>query len=134
MVDGAHNPDSARKLRQSLEQYFEFDRAILVIGASLDKDVAGVISELAPLFDRVIATRTRHPRAMAPPQVVAEFRKHGIEARVAETVPEALSLALNIAGAQDLICAAGSLFVVGETMESVNEPLIKERLKSKVDK
>ena len=134
VVDGAHNPDSAQKLRQSLEQYFEFDRAILVIGASLDKDVAGVISELAPLFDRVIATATRHPRAMAPPQIVAEFRKHGIEAQVAEAVPEALSLALDIAGTQDLICATGSLFVVGETMEAAEKPPIKERLKREVDK
>ena len=121
VVDGAHNPDSAQKLRQSLEQYFEFDRAILVIGASDDKDVAGVISELAPLFDRVIVTRTRHPRAMAPPPMVAEFRRHGIEAQVAETISEALSLALSVAGAGDLVCAAGSLFVVGETIEEVNK-------------
>ncbi len=122
VVDGAHNPDSAQKLRQSLEQYFEFDRAILVIGASDDKDVAGIVSELAPLFDRVIVTRTCHPRAMAPPPIVAEFRRHGIEAQVAETISEALSLALSIAGAGDLICAAGSLFVVGETIEEVNKP------------
>jgi|TARA_Y100000031_G_scaffold153884_1_gene200218 dihydrofolate synthase/folylpolyglutamate synthase len=134
VVDGAHNPDSARRLRQSLEQYFEFERAILVIGASLDKDVASVVSELVPLFDEVIATRTCHPRAMAPSLIVAEFGKHGIEAWVAEAVPEALSMALNIAGVRDLICATGSLFVVGETMEAVNEPLIKGRLKSEVDK
>jgi len=131
VVDGAHNPDSAQKLRQSLEQYFEFDRAILVIGASLDKDVAGVVSELAPLFDKVIVTCTCHPRAMTSPPIVAEFRRHGIEAQVAEAIPEALSLALNIAGNRGLICATGSLFVVGETMEAVSEPLIKARLKSK---
>jgi len=121
VVDGAHNPDSAQKLRQSLEQYFEFDRAILVMGTSLDKDVAGIVSELAPLFDKVIVTRTRHPRAMAPPPIVAEFRRHGIEAQVVETVCEALSLALNMAGARDLVCAAGSLFVVGEVIEEVNK-------------
>ncbi len=120
VVDGAHNPDSARKLRQSLEQYFKFDRAILIIGASDDKDVAGVISELAPRFDEVIITRTRHPRAMAPATLVAEFSQHGIKARVAGTVPEALSLALNLAGTRNLICAAGSLFVVGEVIEEVN--------------
>lgn len=34
VVDGAHNPASARKLKQSLVQYFAFDRAILVIGVS----------------------------------------------------------------------------------------------------
>ena len=121
VVDGAHNPDSARRLRQSLEQYFEFDRAILIIGTSSDKDVVGIVSELTPLFDRVIVTRTRHPRAMAPPSIVAEFRRHGVEAQVAEAIPEALSLALNIAGTQDLVCATGSLFVVGETIDEVNK-------------
>jgi dihydrofolate synthase/folylpolyglutamate synthase len=134
VVDGAHNSDSARRLRQSLERYLEFEQAILVIGASLDKDVASVVSELVPLFDEVIATRTCHPRAMAPSLVVAEFGNHGIEARVVEDVPEALLMALDIAGVRDLICATGSLFVVGEIIEAVNEPLIKERLKSEVDK
>jgi len=134
VVDGAHNPDSALKLRQSLEQYFKFDRAILVLGASLDKDVAGVVTELAPLFGIVIATRTRHPRAMAPALVADEFRKHGVEALVADSMPEALSLALDLAGAGDLICAAGSLFVVGEAIESLNTLPIKKRLTGRVGK
>ena len=117
VVDGAHNPDAARKLRQSLAQYFDFERAILVMGASSDKDVAGVVSELAPLFDEVIVTRSRHPRAMALPPVVAEFRRHGVEARAVAAVSEALSLALALAGDKDLVCVAGSLFVVAEVME-----------------
>jgi len=117
VVDGAHNPDSARRLKQSLEQYFDFDRAILVIGVSLDKDVAGIASELFPLFDRIIVTRSRHPRAMAPTLLKDEFTKHGVETQVVETVPEALSKALALAGDRDLICIAGSLFVVGEAIE-----------------
>ena len=117
VVDGAHNPAAARRLKQSLARYFDFDRAILVIGASSDKDVAGVVSALAPLFNEVIVTRSRHPRAMALPPVVAEFEKQGIAARAAETIPEALSLALALAGDRDLICVAGSLFVVAEAIE-----------------
>ena len=121
VVDGAHNPASARGLRQSIEHYFkDFDRAILVIGASSDKDIAGIVSELHPLFDIVIVTRSRHPRAMAAPPIVAEFKKHGIEALSAETVSEALSLALAQAGDRDFICVTGSLFVVGEAIEQVN--------------
>jgi len=117
VVDGAHNPDSARKLRQSLEQYFNFDHAILVIGTSLDKDIAGIISELSPLFDKVIATCSRHPRATAPALLKAEFARHGVETQVAEDVSTALSQALALAGDRDLICVAGSLFVVAEAME-----------------
>ncbi len=131
VVDGAHNPDSARTLRQSLEQYFglsarrtkgvvsgawqDFDRTILVMGASFDKDVAGVISELSPLFDEVIVTSSRHPRAMATATLRAEFARQGIEARIGDDVPTALSLALT--GDRVLVCVTGSLFVVAEAME-----------------
>ena len=120
VVDGAHNPDAALKLKQSLEQYFNFDQAILVIGVSSDKDIAGIVSELFPLFDKVIVTRSRHPRAMAPAPIVAEFARHRMETQVVETVPEALSLALALAGDRDIICVAGSLFVVGEAIEQAN--------------
>jgi len=134
VVDGAHNPDSARKLKQSLEHYFKlsakgglksksrpFDRAILIIGVSCDKNIAGIVSELASFFDRVIVTRSRHPRAMAPPPIVAEFARYGVEVQVAEDVPTALVMALNMAGARDLVCVAGSLFVVGEAIEQANK-------------
>ena len=117
VVDGAHNPDSARKLKQSLVEYFDFARAILVMGASSDKDVAGIISELVPLFDKVIVTRSRHPRAMALEQLIAVFRRCGVEVQAVGAVPEALSLALSMAGGRDLVCVAGSLFVVAEAIE-----------------
>jgi dihydrofolate synthase/folylpolyglutamate synthase len=54
---------------------------------------------------------------MATAPIMAEFSKHGLEARSAETVPEALSLALSLAGEKDFICVTGSLFVVGEAIE-----------------
>ena len=117
VVDGAHNPDSARKLRQSLVEYFDFDRAILVTGVSCDKDIDGIVSELVPLFDRVIVTRARHPRSMALEQLTAAFKKHGVEVQAKQSVPEALSLAMSMAGAGDLVCVTGSLFVVAEAIE-----------------
>jgi len=121
VVDGAHNPDSARKLRQSLEQYFDFDRAILIIGVSSDKDIAGIISELVPLFDKVIATHSIHPRAMPTASVVAELSRRGVEAVATEDISIALPLALTLAGEKDLICVAGSLFVVAGAIEQAGK-------------
>ena len=120
MVDGAHNPDAARRLRESLEQYFDFGQVILIIGISDDKDVAGVVSELAPLADKVIVTRSHHPRPMAPAAIVAEFAKYGVEAQVADNVPSALTEASGLAAGEDIICVAGSLFVVAEAIEQVS--------------
>ena len=118
VVDGAHNIDAARSLNKALKEYFDFERAILVMGASDDKNIAGVITELAPLFDRFIVTRSRHPRAMAPAPLVAEFARHGIKASIADDVPSALSQALAMAGEKELVCLAGSLFIVGEALEA----------------
>ncbi len=120
LVDGAHNPYSARKLKQSLEQYFKPDRSILIIGASADKDIAGITSELVPLFDKVIATRSIHPRAMPTAHIVAELAKQGVEAQETDGISIALRLALTLAGDNDLICVTGSLFVVAEAIEEVN--------------
>ena len=121
VVDGAHNADSARRLTQSLEQYFSFDRAILVIGTSSDKDIVGIVLALSPLFNKVIVTRSRHPRTMAPSLLEAEFASHGVKTQTAENIPTALSQALALAGDRDLICVAGSLFVVAEAIEQINK-------------
>ena len=117
VVDGAHNIDAARSLKKALRQYFDFERGILVMGASDDKNIAGVVAELVPIFDRVIVTRSRHPRAMAPAPLAAEFTRHGLKALIAEDVPSALSQALAMAGEKELVCLAGSLFIVGEALE-----------------
>ncbi|MBI2288312.1 MAG: bifunctional folylpolyglutamate synthase/dihydrofolate synthase [Chloroflexi bacterium] len=117
VVDGAHNPYSAGKLRQALEQYFKFDRAILIIGVSSDKGLAGMFSELSPLFDEVIATHSIHPRALATTAIVAELRRQGVAARATEDISSALPLALTLAGENDLICVTGSLFVVAGAIE-----------------
>ena len=115
VVDSAHNPDSAQKLKLCLEHYFNFDRATLVIGISADKDIAGIVSKLAPIFNKVIVTRSQHRRAMNLSPIVAEFKKHGLEVETAEDIPLALRLAL--AGGGDLICVTGSLFVAAEAIK-----------------
>ncbi|GAJ23904.1 unnamed protein product, partial [marine sediment metagenome] len=42
-----------------------------------------------------------------------------VEVQAVEAVSEALSLALSMAGARDLVCVSGSLFVVAEAIEQV---------------
>lgn len=118
VVDGAHNPDGVRELGESVRRYFEFDRLVLVAGVSQDKDMAAIVAGLSSLTDRIIATRSRHPRARTPETLAAEFARRGINARIADDVPAALSLALELAGANDLVCVVGSLFIVAEATEA----------------
>ncbi len=117
VADGAHNQDSAHKLRMALKQYFKYEKALLIIGMSSDKDLAGIATELAPAFQKVIVTRADHPRAMATAPIVAEFKKHGLEAQQTDDISDALPLALSLVGKKDLICATGSLFIAAGAIE-----------------
>jgi dihydrofolate synthase/folylpolyglutamate synthase len=121
VADGAHNPYSARKLRESLGHYFDFDRGILIIGISADKDLAGMVSELVPMFDRVIVTRSVHPRAMAVAPIAAEFDRYEVEVQETDDISKAILLALAMAGEKDIICVTGSLFVVAGAIEQAKE-------------
>jgi len=121
IVDGAHNADSSRKLVEALERYFDFDRVLLILGVSSDKNIAGIVAELASLPDAVIVTHSHHPRAVEPARLAGEFSKWGITPEVAENVASAVELALSKAMPGDLICATGSLFIVAEVMEYMSE-------------
>ena len=118
IVDGAHNSDSARRLRQCVELYFPQHQVILVLGTSNDKDIKAIVAELAPISRQVIVTRAHHPRA-ADTKVLAEhFDRHGLKAEIAENVSQALLRARQLAGDTDLVLATGSLFVAAEAIEA----------------
>ncbi len=119
VVDGAHSSDSARKLKEALERHFHFDHLILIIGASADKNMSGIVAELAPIADSVIATRARHPRATTAEAVASEFAGQGLTVEIAKDVAQAIVKAKRRAGKRDLICATGSLFLVGEVIEYI---------------
>jgi dihydrofolate synthase/folylpolyglutamate synthase len=125
IVDGAHNPQAARELSLAIAEFLagrKPGRTILVIGMSSDKDYGEVAGELAPLFDNVIATRSRHPRALAIDILSSEFIKYGCEVKTADSVAEALRRAVELARNNGFICATGSLFIVGEALEWAHKP------------
>ena len=117
VADGAHNQDSAHKLKQALAQYFKFEQAVLIIGMSSDKDLAGIAEELAPVFRKVIVTKSQHPRAMDTKPIAEEFMKHGIAARQTDDISIAMPLGLSLVGESDLLCITGSLFVAAGAIE-----------------
>jgi dihydrofolate synthase/folylpolyglutamate synthase len=121
VVDGAHTPESARKMRESLKKYFTFDKAVLIIGSSSDKDISGIVEELTPLFKKVVITRSIHPRSMPADNIVKEFRSRGVDTTVFGNFSEALPAALSMAGENDLVCATGSLFIVAGIIEEAEK-------------
>lgn len=131
LIDGAHNQDSAVRLKEAIEKYFtkgkvtasgpaeHYSKAILIIGTSSDHDAAAIVGELYPLFDKIIVTQSHHPRATRQEVILNELQKYGVSPEITSNVAEAIKLARTVAASDDLIVASGSLFVVGEMLKVV---------------
>jgi dihydrofolate synthase/folylpolyglutamate synthase len=126
LVDSAHNRDSALKLRIALDDYFPGQRVILVFGASADKDISGMFTELLPRVWRLIVTQAVHPRAADPEDLADLAHASGVSVDIIVPVADALARAMKDAGSEDVILATGSLFVVGEAIAAI-EAMEKEK-------
>ena len=115
VVDGAHNGESCRLLASTLQQdIFRHDATHLIFGALSGHDHAAMLSQLLPLRPQTILTRTDHPRATDPATLLDALRALGADAVVIPSPSQALEFALSRARPDDLICAAGSLYIVAD--------------------
>lgn len=119
VIDGAHNDASARQLRQALADLFPSRPLTLVLGTSLDKDIAGIAAALVPAAARLILTVSAHPRS-APLALLRErCASYGVPTEETSGVAEALARADAVTPPGGLICATGSLFVVADAREAL---------------
>jgi dihydrofolate synthase/folylpolyglutamate synthase len=118
IVDGAHNPAGMAALRRALLDHFTNRRLILIFGVLRDKDYAGMLKKIAPAVNAVILTRPGSTdRALPPDTIREEAGKYVSRVAVIEEPEKALEEAMKIARKRDVICAAGSLYLVGAIKE-----------------
>jgi dihydrofolate synthase / folylpolyglutamate synthase len=114
VLDGAHNPAGAAALAAALAESFTWQRLHLVIGVSANKDVDGVVAELAPLADRAYAARHGSSRSARAERVAEASAGAGLPVEAFATVAEALAAARESAVPEDLIVVTGSLYTVAD--------------------
>jgi dihydrofolate synthase/folylpolyglutamate synthase len=119
IVDCAHNRDSARRLRETLEEYFPDYSAVLIFGASEDKDIPGMLSELAPRVSKVIATKSFHPRAIEPTEIGKIVSQYEKPIYIIDDVADALKEAMSNCQNKELVLVTGSIFVVASAREAM---------------
>jgi dihydrofolate synthase/folylpolyglutamate synthase len=116
LLDGAHNVAGAKVLCQALEKYFVGTRRILVLGVLQDKDWRQICETLAPLAARIYTVPVSSERT-------ADARKLAAACRAANSTAEivacgSLREALEKNSSGDFVIVTGSLYLVGEALES----------------
>lgn len=121
VLDSAHNPDSFAKLRQTLDEYFPEWPIILIFGVSEDKNVGEMLAEIAPRLEKVILTRSEHPRAVEAQKLIEFAEQAGVTCEAVEPVEEAVNRALELAGERALLLSAGSIFLTAAVRAVLSE-------------
>ena len=128
VLDVAHNVASAEALVEVLSACFVAQERILVLAATKDKDVRGIVRVLLPHFQRVIVTEySSNPRKVATTKLAQMVRDELSESsdpiRAKEVVEcadagDAWRLAQQMAeekkDKEPLICITGSFFIAAE--------------------
>jgi dihydrofolate synthase / folylpolyglutamate synthase len=130
VLDSAHNADSAAKLLATLNEVFPqptYGRLAIVFGASSDKDIEGMLRtfltadgrETDRTADKVIVTKSAHPRAVDPAHLADQVRSNCATCPISvhDDIDGALTEALAWAKPQDVICVTGSIFVVARARQ-----------------
>ncbi len=120
IVDGAHNPHGARALARELEAMRATrTRLVGVIAILGDKDVDGVLAELAPRLDAVVATETSSERSLAAGALADRCRAAGLRAEPEPDPLLAVDRARELAGPDGAVVVAGSLTLLADTLEEL---------------
>lgn len=112
-LDGAHNPAAAQSLARAIEGRM---RPVMVIGIMGDKDIEKILAPLLPLAESAVFTAPAYGRSARPEKLLRSARSLGYGGAVAQTVREALEVAL---ARGKPVLVTGSFFTIGEAKEAL---------------
>jgi dihydrofolate synthase / folylpolyglutamate synthase len=114
ILDGAHNLMAARVLARHLGECYKNRNITLVVGVLDDKPCESILRDLAGPCRRAIVTQPEINRAVPAERLAATARKYFTDVVVVPEVHKAVRQAIQDSHPDDVVCVAGSLYVVGE--------------------
>jgi dihydrofolate synthase/folylpolyglutamate synthase len=122
-LDGGHNPHAARALADAATGLRARDGRplALIVGLLKRKDARGVFRAFAGMDARLIVTGFQAEAASPPGDLVQAAKDEGLTVERAETVEEAVDLALSGDGPDPHILICGSLYLAGAVLAMSEE-------------
>ncbi|MBN1592330.1 MAG: bifunctional folylpolyglutamate synthase/dihydrofolate synthase, partial [Candidatus Coatesbacteria bacterium] len=127
ILDCAHNKESAEALIATLGAALEPRNKVAILGLSSNKDAETVVGILVRYFDKFLVTKADTKRAMEPKELRALLTAVGAETELFERSFDAASAGLSGVGADDLLCATGSVYLAGELRPYLVDRLARQQ-------
>ncbi len=113
LIDGAHNPQGVAALAAYVDAHLSRQRRVLLSGVLADKLQPDMLSQMAHIARDIVTVTPDTPRAMAAEEYAARLNGCGACAVAADTLAQGLRMALDLAGEDGVVIAAGSLYFAG---------------------
>ena len=123
IVDGAHNEDAARRLRESVEAYFPNKKLTYIMGVFKDKEYEKIVDLMRPYAKRVytvnLPDENRSLDAETLAQTIRQATDGTIDVQAVGEIEQAVELAVEQAEQDDVILAFGSLSYLGRVIQKI---------------
>ncbi len=122
VIDGAHNPDGARRLRQSVDIYFKDKKKVYIVGMFRDKEVNEILSTMIEPDDVVLTiSPPQNPRSLSSVELAGAVKEFTPNVSSLDSVEEAVEMAKLFADKDTLILAFGSLSYLGRILNKMRK-------------
>lgn len=120
IIDGAHNEDAARTLKESIETYFPNKKCYFIMGMFADKECDKVAKITAPLAQSIITIQApNNLRALSAGSLADIVSRYHTKVHAADTIEEAVGESMESMNEEDVLIAFGSLSFLGEIAKTV---------------
>ncbi len=113
-VDGAHNEQAWKILKNTVNKYFTNRNIIYIIGVLKDKEYTKMIDILCDTMEYAITVTPNTPRGLQKEALAELISEKKVPVVTAQTSEEALSIAKNKAKKDDVILVCGSLSFISD--------------------
>ena len=114
LLDGAHNIDGIHMLAESLKLYFVDKDITLLVGILGDKEYEKMMDVLLPLAKKVVLTEPNNSRKWDVDTLTETISHYTAEIHREKDIAKAYALAKSITAKDQVLCCAGSLYLIGE--------------------
>ena len=121
IIDGAHNPIAAKRLKETIEKDFTNRDIIYIIGVLADKEHEKMLRLLLPGAKAVFTVTPDSPRALDGEILAKEARKYADNIWHVPDIGKAVKMAKETAKESDVILAVGSLSYLKEVKKALGQ-------------
>lgn len=128
ILDGSHNPDGVRAMKESLDCYFPGKKVRFLIGMLSTKDVTEMLHMIEAAAQEITVVMPPSDKAVDSREMSERIQKEsGIAVRAFSEIREGVEYILSSAGPEDVICATGSLYSIDGIRSCAKEVWKREK-------